>query len=92
MSDSSPDSPAVIAYRLAQVEKAVSEGNSALNDKLDALVQGFVTKEFYLEQHTTLAARVRSLENDRTWIIRLVGGAVVMALLALIGVGLKLNP
>jgi len=79
----------VIAYRLGQVENAVTVGFKEHNEKLDSLVQGFVTKEFYIEQHNTIDGRVRSLENDRKWIVRLVVGAVVFSLMALIGIGFK---
>jgi len=79
----------VIAYRLGQVENAVTIGFKEHNEKLDNLVQGFVTKEFYVEQHNTIDGRVRSLENDRKWLVRLVVGAVVFSLMALLGIGFK---
>lgn len=88
MRDNSPDSPAVIAYRLGQVEGAVKDGFKAHNDKLDSIINNFAPKEAL----ATLSARVDSLESDRKWIVRLVVGAVVFAVLALIGVGMKLNP
>lgn len=81
------DSPQVIAYRLEQVEGAVKEGFKEHNDKLDRLVTNFATKV----ETQGIDARVASLESDRIWIVRLVVGAVVFALLALIGVGFKLN-
>lgn len=87
MNDNTPDSPAVIAYRLGQVEIAVKEGFAAHEKNLKALVPNFATTG----DVTALTSRVASLESDRKWIVRLVVGAVVFALLALIGVGLKLN-
>lgn len=86
--DSSPDSPAVIAYRLGQVESAVKEGFESHNTKLDNLVSNFATKG----EIQSISHRLASLEGDRKWIVRLVVGAIVFALLALIGVGLKLTP
>lgn len=38
------DSPAVLAYRVGQLEKTVKEGLESVNEKLDKL-SGFVTKE-----------------------------------------------
>ena len=86
--DNTPDSPAVIAYRLGQVENAVKEGFSSHNEKLDAIVNNFATKS----ESRALDARLTSLESDRKWIVRLIIGAVSTSLLALIGIGLKLNP
>lgn len=83
--DNSPDSPAVIAYRLGQVETAVKEGFQEHNTKLDALAENFATKS----DLSSLGHRVRSLEADRIWLVRLVLGAVVFSLLALIGIGFK---
>ncbi len=80
-----PDSPAVIAYRLGQVAVAVREGFKSHDEKLTQLVNHFAT-EADLE---LLANRVNSLESDRKWIVRLVIGSVVFAVLALIGVGFK---
>lgn len=83
--DTSPDSPAVIAYRLGQVETAVKEGFQAHNTKLDALVSNFATKA----DIQALSHRVGSLESDRKWLVRLVLGAVVFSVLALVGIGFK---
>lgn len=85
--DNPEDSPAVIAYRLRQVEGAVKDGFREHNEKLDNLVTNFATKT----DIQSLSHRVSSLEADRRWLVRLVIGAVVFALLALIGVGFKLN-
>lgn len=80
-------SPAVVAYRVGRLEDAVTAGFKEHNDKLDKLVENYATKgDFQAVSH-----RVSSLESDRKWIVRLVVGAVVFALMALIGVGLKLN-
>jgi hypothetical protein len=85
MADNSPDSPAVIAYRLGQVETAVKEGFNSHNEKLDNIVSNFSTKG----EVQAIDIRVQSLESDRVWLVRLVVGAVVFALLALVGVGFK---
>lgn len=85
---STEDSPPVMAYRLGKLEEAVSSGFLANNAKLDALVTNFATKADSL----VLDKRITDLESDRKWIVRLVVGAVTTSLLALIGIGLKLNP
>lgn len=83
--DNSPDSPAVIAYRLGQVETAVKEGFTEHNQKLDAIITNFATKG----ELQGVSQRLASLESDRVWIVRLVVGAVVFPLMALIGIGFK---
>jgi hypothetical protein len=88
------DHPNVLAYRVGQVEKAViglesttKEGFQEHNDKLDKIVNTFASKGDVV----AISTRVTSLESDRKWLVRLVMGSVVFAVLALIGVGLKLN-
>lgn len=81
--DNSPDSPAVIAYRLGQVENAVKEGFTEHNSKLDAIITNFATKG----EVQNIDQRLTSIESDRIWIVRLVVGAVVFSLMALIGIG-----
>ena len=85
LADNSPDSPAVVAYRLSQVEVAVKDGFEAHNEKLDKIVNNFATNE----RHNALDVRVQSLESDRKWLVRLVIATVVLSVLALIGVGFK---
>jgi hypothetical protein len=85
--NSDVDSPAVIAYRVGQVESAVKEGFAAHGKKLDALVNNFATKE----EVAVIREDVASLKSDRKWLARLVIGAVVFSMLALIGIGLKVH-
>lgn len=83
-----PDNaPGVIAYRVGQLEQTVKQGFKDHNDKLDGLINGFATKE----EMATVKADVESLKADRKWLVRLVVGAVVFAILALVGLGFKLN-
>jgi hypothetical protein len=81
------DHPNVLAYRVGQLESAVKAGFAEHNDKLDNIVNSFASKS----DVTAVDVRVTSLESDRKWLVRLVMGAVIFAMLALIGVGLKLN-
>jgi hypothetical protein len=87
VSDNTPDSPAVIAYRLGQVEVAVKEGFDKHDAKLTELTSNFAS----VSTVNALSIRIGSLESDRKWLVRLVIGSVVFAMLALIGVGFKLN-
>lgn len=42
-SEDDQDTPAVLAYRVGQLEKAVSDGFRTFSDKLDSLTHNFVT-------------------------------------------------
>lgn len=80
--DNSPDSPAVIAYRLGQVESAVKEGFDAHNAKLDSVINNFSTKsEFNAHE-----VRIKSLEDWNSWATKLVLGAIILSVLALLGI------
>lgn len=81
-----PDSShTVVAYRVGQLEKAVYVGFKEQNEKLEQLATNFATNT----DLGAVSARVTDLENDRKWLVRLVVGAVVFAVLSLIGVGFK---
>lgn len=84
----SENTPGVVAYRVGQLEKAVNDGFKEHNDKLDQLVANFATQADLV----SVSARVSDLESDRKWVVRLVLGAVLVAVLSLIGVGLKYKP
>lgn len=79
------DTADVVAYRVGQLENVVKEGFKEHNDKLDKIVANFATASALEE----VDKRVTSLESDRKWLVRLVVGAVVFAMLSLIGVGFK---
>lgn len=71
--DNSPDSPAVIAYRLGQVENAVKDGFSAHNIKLDNLINNFATKSEVLEvkskasdEHLRIWNELKRVSNEVT--------------------------
>lgn len=81
------NAPNIVAYRVGQLEDAVRIGFKEHNEKLDQLVTNFATNDTV----AGIDIRVTSLESDRKWLVRLVVGAVVFAVLALIGVGFKLN-
>jgi hypothetical protein len=76
------DTPAVLAYRVGELETSVKEGMKGLSDKLDILTQSFATKEDHLE----LVARVTKLENKENlkstflWV-----GLVASAIINIVG-------
>lgn len=66
------DSPAVIAYRMGQLENAVKAGFEKHDKKLDGLTANFATKEEL--------AVVQSRLNDYQWYFRALVTAVFIAL------------
>lgn len=66
------DSPAVIAYRMGQLENAVKAGFEKHDKKLDSLTSNFATKEEL--------AVVQSRLNDYQWYFRALAVAVFTAL------------
>jgi hypothetical protein len=55
-------SPAVVAYRIGQLEKVVKEGFDTHNEKLDQLTQNFATKPDVIE----LSRRVLTINSQVT--------------------------
>lgn len=83
---SDPDSPAVLAYRVGQLEKTQAEGFRSVNEKLDSLARNFTTKAELLSaqkvadlEHKELKERISKLEGWNIWIIRGVVGLVLAA-------------
>lgn len=68
-------SPAVVAYRMGQLEQTVKEGFKEHNEKLDKLVVSFATK-FEVQE---LEKRLNTLDNDRKWKSRVVLAAAYSA-------------
>ena len=77
--------PAVVAYRVGQLEITIKEGLKEHNDKLDNLVLNYAT----IADLKGYDVRISSLEGDRKWLVRLVIGAVIFSLLALVGLGVN---
>ena len=66
--------PAVVAYRVAQLEITQKEGFQALNDKLDGYVAGFVTEKEYQEakqeskaEHERLQKEIDEIKKSAKW-------------------------
>ena len=80
--NSDVDSPAVIAYRLGQVEAAVRDGFKAHDAKLDGLTSNFISKE----EFTTVTDRIKVLETSkgRDWVWKTLSAAAGAALALLV--------
>lgn len=74
MSDSE-SSPAVVVYRMGQLEQTVKDGFKDHNEKLDKLVDNFATKH----DVAVVSHRVATLEGDNKWKHRAVMSAVYAA-------------
>lgn len=85
------DNPAVLAYRVGQLEKNQTERFNRLEKKIDHMTTGFVTidklndaKEAADEKNREQDSKIKALEEWNLWAQRLVLGAVILAILALI--------
>ena len=80
------DQPAVLAYRVGEVERAVREGFVGQSKKLDEMVKGFVTekewndfKETINEEHGQLWGAIKGIKSTARWLL----GTVIAAVVAL---------
>lgn len=78
--------PAVIAYRVAQLETTQKEGFRALNDKLDSYVTGFVTEKEYQEakleskvEHERLQKQIDEITKNAKWWVGIILTAIATA-------------
>ena len=85
------DNPAVLAYRVGQLENNQKERFNRLEKKIDDMTTGFVTidklndaKEAADDKHREQDGKIRSLEEWNIWAQRLVLGAVILAILAIV--------
>lgn len=76
--------PAVVAYRVGQLEQTQKEGFAALTDKLDKITDGFVTAKELTEarldgeaEHKRLWKEINTIKSWASWAFR----AIVVALL-----------
>lgn len=90
------DSPAVLAYRVGQLEKASREGFKELGDKLEAMSQNFAThkdievaKRQAKMEHDAIYVEIADVKRDvhalqkKTWIQNTLS-AIMGAILALL--------
>lgn len=70
-----------IKQEFAHMKEGMDNIASQISNLERKLVEGFISKE----QFNNLESRVKSIENGNTWVIRLIIGAVIVALLASIG-------
>lgn len=85
------DSPAVLAYRVGRLEITQAERFNSLEAKLDNITTGFVTTAQLLaaqtradDKHREQDRAIRALESWNTWAARIVIGAVLTAVMALL--------
>lgn len=92
------DSPAVLAYRVGQLEKSSREGFKALSDKLDAMNENFAThkdievaKEQAEAEHRAIYIEIQDVKDDvsmlkkKSWVqntMSAILGAVLTLLVA----------
>lgn len=92
------DSPAVLAYRVGQLEKSSREGFKALSDKLDAMSENFAThkdievaKEQAEAEHRAIYIEIQDVKDDvsmlkkKSWVqntMSAILGAVLTLLVA----------
>ena len=90
------DSPAVLAYRVGELEKASREGFKTLTEKLESLSHNFAThkdievaKEQAKMEHDAIYAELENIKDDvqslkkKTWIQNTMS-AILGAILALL--------
>lgn len=75
--------PAVVSYRVGQLELTQKEGFAALNDKLDNIVAGFVTEKEMTEakleaaeEHKRLWQAIRDIKASAKWWVGVILTAV----------------
>lgn len=76
------DSPAVLAYRVGQLETSVKEGVASLNGKLDSLLATFAEKDdlLALEKRVVRLEGRETLKNTLLW-VGLVASAIINIIL-----------
>lgn len=67
-------SPAVVAYRVAQLERTVKEGFDRQTEQLTRIVNGFVTEKEYAEaklesktEHDRLQKQIDAINKNAKW-------------------------
>lgn len=60
------------------------QGNSDITKKIDALRVDIQNQYVPLATFNELKKEVEAMKSERTWLIRIVGGAIIMALLGLV--------
>lgn len=93
-----PDSRAVLAYRVGQLEKITIQGLEKLNSKLDDLTHNFPTmgqldavekqakreREVLEVADVTLGKRIGKVENWLSWATKIVLGIVLTTVIGLV--------
>ena len=87
----SDDAPNIVAYRVSQLEKAVNTGFEKQAERLDAMVQGFVTEKEMTDakqegklEHDRLWSEINKIKGWGTWVARTISALLIAAVLALL--------
>lgn len=85
--NSDVDSPAVIAYRLGQVEMAVTQGFIDHNKKLEEITSNFASKE-ELSNIQTQVTELKAHRFQTNWLFPTLSATAGAALAILVGIAL----
>lgn len=85
------NSPGIVAYRVGKLEEATTNGFNGLKDEIKALKDSFITEQRFADAekaseaiHQSLSIRIGKIEKWLDWATRIVLGAVILAVLALV--------
>lgn len=73
----------LIQKDIQYMSKGIDEIKTSMKDLKDGLMQGFVT----IEQFKNLQQEVWDLQNLKDWAMKIIFGAIILAVLAVIGIG-----
>lgn len=75
--------PAVVSYRVGQLENTQKEGFATLNNKLDSMVAGFVTEKEMVEarlegekEHKALWLAIEDIKKSARWWLTFIVGLI----------------
>jgi hypothetical protein len=74
----------LIQKDLSYMSSGITEIKDSIKELKDNMLNGFVS----IEQFRNLQAEVRELKNLKDWAMRLVMGAIILAVLAVLGIGI----
>lgn len=87
------NSPSVVAYRVKALEDTVKQGFDKQAEKIDGILLGFVSNNRFNEaklaadeEHRVLQRQIDKINSNLSWVVKLVIGAVIAAVLAAAGI------
>lgn len=83
--DSSRTQKEFVDYRLNQTDRKIGDVSDSINKRLDIidtkLDNNFATKDYVNGKLIPVEARLADLESDRTWLLRLVIGLIIVGII-----------